>query len=811
MASSQFIDITNYAIFYLNWNKILIMSWLEDIGIGILKSGFTKWSKTKLPKLDGQFKLKGLQNDVEIIRDKWGIPHIYADHIHDVLFAQGFVHAQDRLWQMEITRRASQGRLSEFIGKDALEVDRMSRTLGYQRIAHQDWALFDDEQQALIQAYCDGVNTYMNHPEFKKPLEFSLVKLKPSEFKPIDVMTVSRLLTSQMSWGWHDELVRAKLIEVVGEEGMRELDNTYKNGTITLPKGIEFNPIKLDAKFNTDDPYSPNISGSNAWAISGTKTDTGKPYLCNDPHLAIHNPNIWYEIHMHCPELKVTGVSIPGTPMVPIGHNEHIAWGITLAFIDIEDLVIEKFTDESLKKYHYKDEILDTEIIEEVIQIKGESKPHIEKVYQTKHGVIVSDVLNYTKNQLALQSMAFKPNKSIWAWYSINTAKNWNDFKEGVSFLEAPGLNIVYADVHENIGYYNSGKMPIKTRAQSAIPTPAWTGESDWNDFVPFEKMPHVLNPEQGYLVTCNNKNTPEDYPYFLGDIYMNGYRAERLDKLIRTEKKLGFKDFNEMQQDMYSIPGKAFTGFYKTISFDDGELETIKKELINWDGYLTESTIGGTLYKVTKEKVVRRLYKKILNDTDLENELIGKGFSPSFGINNTFLGSNTINLLHVLEDENSWCVTQYGNKEQLLKDGYKDAIDWLTKKFGKDHNQWQWGKIHQIEIPHALSVKQPLDKIFSLGPYPIGGDIDTPFQTCPNNVEAFDGEIVSASYRQIIDLSNFDNSKSISCGGQSGNLASPYYASQMEDWLKGKFHPMCWSRESVEQHKKHVLVLKKE
>lgn len=785
------------------------MSFFENIGISILKSAFTLWSTTKLPKMEGDIKLPGINNTIEIIRDQWGIPHIYATNIHDVLFAQGFVHAQDRLWQMDLTRRAAQGRLSEFIGKEALEVDRMSRTLGFKRVAEKDLNLYNVEQLALVDSYCKGINAYLRHKSFKKPIEFTLVKLKPTKFEIIDVLSISRLLTSQMTWGWYDELVRAKLLAIVGEKGMQELDNTYLQNTITLPKGIEYNALNIDDKFKSPDNFTPKISGSNAWTISGDKTTTGQPYLCNDPHLAITNPNIWYEIHLNCPELKVTGVSIPGTPLVPIGHNENISWGITLAFTDLEDLVIEKFTDEHLTSYWYKEEQLKTDIIEEEIIIKGHSKPHIEKVYQTKHGVIVSDILNYTTNHLALQSMAFQPNRSLWAWYSLNTAKNWGDFKDGVSYLEAPGLNIVYADTQGNIGYYNSGKMPIKTKNSAAIPTPGWTGESDWNDFVPFEQMPHVFNPEKKYVVTCNNKNTPDDYPYFLGDIYMNGYRAERLEQLITAKDKLGMEDFKSMQQDVSSIPGKAFAKHFLSITFENKEIEKLKSVLEQWDGNLNENSIGGTLYKVTKEKVIRRLYDYLIPDKDLVNELLGKGYSPSFGISNTFLGHNTANLLQLLDNDDSWCIQQYGSKEKLLKDGFEDAILYLKERLGKDSQKWQWSNLHQMEMPHALSIQKPLDKIFGLGPYPIGGDTDTPFQTYPNNVEKFDGEIVTASYRQIIDMGNFDNSLAIAPGGQSGNLASPFYASQVKDWLKGNFHPMCWSRKAVEQHQKHVLYLK--
>jgi penicillin amidase len=565
------------------------MNFIEEISKSFLKPIFHLWSKAKLPQLEGEVKLNGISGSVEIIRDKWGIPHIYAANLKEVLFAQGFVHAQDRLWQMEITRRVARGKLSEFIGKDALEVDRLSRTLGFERVARQDFLLYNEEQKQLVQHYCDGVNAYLNHSNYKNPVEFTLTKLKPSQWEIIDVLAFTRLLNAQMTWGWYDEIVRAKSIELLGQEIFSELDNTYLQKTITLPDGIEYHPIDLDSKFQTPNNFMPNISGSNAWTVSGSKTDTGKPYLCNDPHLAITNPNIWYEIHLHCPELKVAGVSVPGLPLVPIGHNEKIGWGITLAFIDLEDVVIEKFTDASFKQYHYKEELLNTEFVEEKIVIKGENQPYIEKVMLTKHGVIVSNVIKHQEHHLALQSMALTPSVALWGWYGINTAQNWDDFKNGISFMDAPGLNIVYGDVEGNIGYYCSGKMPVKTKNQSSVPMPGWTGEGDWTNFVPFNEMPHVLNPKKGYVVSCNNKIEPKNFPHFMGDIYMNGFRAEQLEQRVNAKEKLGFNDFKSMQMDVTSIAGQALAKHYVAIQFDSEKLNEIKNLLVNWDGQLTD------------------------------------------------------------------------------------------------------------------------------------------------------------------------------------------------------------------------------
>jgi len=786
------------------------MNVFEKIGINLLKGGFKLWSSTKLPKIDGKIDLSGIRENVEVIRDKWGIPHIYASNIHDALFAQGFVHAQDRLWQMEVNRRAARGKLSEFIGDEALDADRMSRTFGYERIGRQDWELFEKDQQEIIMSYCNGINAYINHRSFRLPIEFSLVKLKPHQWTPVDVMSLSKLLSAQMSWGWYDELIRAKLIEMVGPEAAAELDNTYPEGhVVTLPKGIEYGKIAEPDKLHAmEGPIFPNISGSNAWTVSGKLTDTGKPYLCNDPHLPITNPNIWYQMHIECPEVQVSGVSFAGVPLVPIGHNGKISWGITVAFTDIEDLFIEQFTDDHCETYLYKGEKRQAVIHEEKIFVKGSKEPVIEKVTTTEHGVVISDIIGHDDQKLALNSMALRPGKSIWGWYTLNRAENWDDFQDAMSYLTSPGLNIVYADVEGNIGYYNTGKMPVKTKDQASIPMPGWTGENDWDEFVPFKEMPHALNPEKGFIVTCNHKVEPEDFPHFLGDIYMNGYRAVRLEEMFQKEKKFNPADFTEMQMDFYCIPGKKFADLYDDLEMK-GAYEQARKTLTTWDGVLDTESVAGTIYKVAKYHVIKRLYDKDIKDSGLVDELLGKGFHTSFGPANTFLGHNTSTLLRLInKGDESWWIRNYGGKEKLLIDGFMQAIDWLTETYGSDNRKWNWGRLHQIEMRHALSIKEPLDKIFNIGPFPIGGDTDTPLQTCTIAPGEFGGEIAAPSYRQIIDMSNFDNSKVIMPNGQSGNMASPYYADQVEDWLEGKFNPMCWSRAMVEKHRKHTMTL---
>ncbi len=788
------------------------MSVLDNLSGLVLKPVIKEMSRARLPKIDGQIFLNGLKDEVEIIRDEWGVAHIYANNIRDLLFAQGFVHAQDRLFQMELNRKVARGTLSEIIGKKALDSDRIARTMGYERVAKEDWELFGKDEQQLIIDYCNGINAYIKSPEFKLPVEFSLLKHRPEPWEPMDVASFSRLLISLLTWGWYDEIIRAKLIEAVGNDAAAELDNTYpKDNPVTLPKGIEFNLLDISGKFQAmKGPYIPQISGSNAWTVSGAKTKTGKPYLCNDPHLTLKNPNIWYMNHLHCPELHVSGVTAPSLPMVQIGHNEKIGWGITLSYTDIEDVFVEKFTDETCTSYMHEGKLKETNIIEEKIFIKGEKMPHIEKVYETIHGTLISDVTGNSSMKLTLCSMAYKAGTATKGWFLLNKAQNWNEFTDAVKHITAPGLNIVYADTDSNIGYYNSGKVPLRDKVTASVPQPGWTGEHDWKGFVPFEEMPHAFNPEKGFIVTANNKIEPDNYPYFLGDIYMNGYRANRLEKMIERKEKLEPKDFTEMQMDFHCTPGKLFADHYKNIKMDNAEIQRYTDMLLAWDGVLHPEKIEGSLYKVGKLMVVKRLFSSSIHDKKLIDELLGRGFHSIFGPVNAFLGHNTPILLRILDNNDSFWLKAAGGKEKLLKEGFKDAIDWLKLNYGTKSAKWKWGDLHAIVFPHTLSAQPPLDKVFNLGPFPIGGDTDTPFQTFIMAAEGYGGELAAPSYRQIIDFSDFDKSTVVMPLGNSGNMASPFYKNQLRDWFAGISYPMCWSREKVEQHKEHSLILKK-
>jgi penicillin amidase len=438
------------------------MSTIHAILGPIMRAGLTWLSRRRLPQTDGTLNLPGLKAPVEIIRDRWGVPHIYADNLHDLFFAQGFVHAQDRLWQMEINRRTATGRLSELFGDVALDTDRLTRTFGFNRLAQADLDSASEEMQEALDAYAVGVNVFLDQTDGRLPVEFTLLRHWPEPWTPQDSLAWVRVMIWNLSHAWASEIVRARLIEKLGPDRAADLEIRYpERNPITLPQGIEFNQFTANGILEaTTGPFLGQAFGSNGWAVAADRMSTGAPALCNDMHLQLQSPSIWYAIHLDAGEqFNVTGVSLPGIPCVEVGHNSHIAWGMTLAFTDCEDLFVEKFHPDDPHRYQFQDEWLEANVIHEPIHVKGRTDPHVEEVIVTHHGPIISDVVGTPGMRLAVQSMALRPCPAIQGWFQLDQAQGWDDFVAAMRLIKAPQLNVPYADVDGNIGYWVTGKV----------------------------------------------------------------------------------------------------------------------------------------------------------------------------------------------------------------------------------------------------------------------------------------------------------------------------------------------------------------
>ena len=783
-----------------------------------LKAILTRLSKRRLPPTEGELTLDGLVSEVKVVRDRWGVPHIYATNDWDLFFAQGYVHAQDRLFQMDIARRLALGRLSEIFGEMALETDRMVRTFGFNRIARAEWQAFPADLRDLLEAYAAGVNAFLTAEAEHLEVAFSLLRYTPEPWQPVDSLAIVRLMVWELSHGWQGELVRGELAEAVGPEHAADWEPHYpETNPLTLPEGIEFNRLDPDGRLHrAEGPFLRRGQGSNVWAVAASRSATGAPVLANDMHLKVSVPGVWYENHLEAGDFRVGGVSLAGVPLVLVGHNDRIGWGITLAYTDAEDLFVERFDPANPRRYRFGDGWREAEEATEVITVKGRSEPVFEKVLITHHGPVISPVTAYGPKmqatdafveRLAVCSMALRPAEIIRGWWLLDKASGWDEFVEAMRWIEAPQLNIGYADVEGNIGYWMTGKIPVRGKGDGRLPSPGWTGEYDWVGEVPFEEMPHTLNPSRGYFVNTNNKAVPDDYPHFLGEIWMNGYRARRLEQRITAKARLTLEDHAAMQVDVTSLPGQEFVAALEGFQPDDADAALALKLLRAWDFQLTPETIGGTVYEVSRYTLVRGLLLAGVGEA-LANRVMGEGFHPLTLYASEFYGHDTVVLLRMLRDPENWWVQQAGGWEKWLTEGLAETIAWLRTHLGVEPEGWQWGALHKLPLEHLLGSQPPLDKIFNLGEIAVGGDTDTPFQTAIFPQEPYAAANFAPSHRQIFDLSNWDNARFVILPGQSGRLASPHYGDQVALWREGKHHPMPWSRQAVEAHAEGVLTL---
>ena len=741
--------------------------------------------------MEGELNLGGLKKPVKIIRDVHGVPHIYAQNMHDLAFAQGVVQAQDRLFQMELNRRLATGRLSELVGKDGIDTDKAVRTFGFHRIAEEDDKLLDDELREWLESYLNGINTYIESKVQKLPVEFGMLRAKPEPFTVHQLLSFFRIMSWQMSFAWQGEIAKAKLVEKVGPELADEIDPRYPAGNpIGLPNGNEMHKLDISGAFEAiNGPYLNQVGGSNAWAISGKLTETGKPILCNDPHLPMMLPSIWHEVHLHTPDYEAAGVTIPCAPLVLIGHNRHIAWGITLAYTDIQDIFVEEFTSETT--YRFGDEEREAKVHEEVIHVKGAEAVAL-KVYETHHGPVISDVANYPDKRISLASSCFKPGELLRGWTDLNLAKGWDDFVNALKKLTSPALNIVYSDVDGNIGYWVTGEVPLRAKEKTMVPYNGASGEEEWTGVVPFEEMPHCLNPKSGRVISCNHKVVTDDYPYFLGNVWMNGYRAKRVGQLLSDEKKYSLKELGRMQMDFYCIPGKELQGHFDRISGSNDSEQQMLDHFKGWNGYLTADSIGGCVYQIIRSEMVKILLEKAIGKR-LTNDMLGAPFHELLAGITELYGHDTPMLLRLMDDRDSQLMKMAGGKDRLMQKALKSAIIKLTNTLGKNMEDWKWGRLHQLLFEHPIGKKKPMDKVFNIGPIPIGGDTDTVHQTAFFRERGYDGTLVCPSYRQLIDLDDLRKSLNMMAPGNSGQVGSHFYGNLTESWLTGKFKKMSW------------------
>jgi len=722
------------------------------------------------PKIKGKIRLPDLQEEVSVIIDDWGVPHIFAQNEKDLYFASGYMQAQERMWQMELTRRAGFGRLSEIFGKMALERDKFMRNMGFEEAALNDFENLSPKMRELIASYCNGINAWMDSRKLNWPIEFLVLRFRPEPWTPLDSLVVKEIMALMLCPDYKSEAVRGKLVESLGAEKALQI----------LEEGIPSPPSESAMVSWQDMLAVPPFQGSNNWVVSGNRSESGKPLLANDPHLQITLPPIWYEMHVNCPGLNAVGVTLPGVPFIIIGHNPSVAWGITNSAADVQDLYMEKL-DSSGNMYLDRGEWKPLFKKKQEIKIKGRRKPEEIEIRWTERGPIITPIVIESQTPLSLSWTIYEGGRTMEAFYLLNKARNWQEFSEALALFDVPSQNFVYADTEGNIGYYLSGKIPIRAAQAAVFPFPGWKEEGQWQGFIDEDKKPNLFNPEEGYIVTANNKIVPDGFPYYVSFDWDIPFRADRVRELLLQKEKHSIESFKIMQNDVYTKEGEAFLPVFKDVEETDDNAGEALRLLKDWDLRMSSG----------KEPALFEAFINIFHAEVFKDEL-GENFGdfdPSFR-------RKKAGILRLLSDpHSSWYdnteTPQVENREDIVRISLEQAHDKLEKKYGPP-DDWDWMRFHSIRFRHSLG-EVPLFRFLNRGPYPLDGHAYTIRASFP----AF-GTSSGSSYRQIIDLSDFKNSICVLTSGQSGCFLSRFYDDQIPLWLEGQYHPMLFFPDDI-------------
>jgi penicillin amidase len=801
--------------------KILMVFGILILLVAILATGGGYFvTRRNFPAINGTIKVAGLQSQVEVYRDRWGIPHIYASNPHDLFFAQGYVHAQDRFWQMEFWRRIGSGRLAEILGESALDSDRFIRTLGWHRTATQELEQLDDEGRAVLEAYADGVNAYVSTHRGRLGLEFTIlgltgVKFDPEPWTPLNTLTWAKVMAWDLGGNMDAELLRAHIAARLGNAAVGVLIRPHPHDhPVIVPHPLTGATLETvpDAAFTIHVFGFGEGVGSNNWVIAGSRTETGMPLLANDPHLSIQMPSIWYEIGLHCNPVgpdcpyNVVGASFASAPGVIIGHNDHIAWGVTNLGPDVQDLFIEQVNPQNPNQYEYQGQWLEMEIVREEIRVAGEDEPVVVNARLTRHGPIINDVVGGTEDEwffgwqpLALSWTALQPGTLMRSILLLGKASTWDEFREALSYWDVPSQNFVYADVEGNIGYQAPGRVPIRASGNGSMPVPGWSGEYEWVDYIPFDELPRTFNPPEGYIVTANNAVVGPDFPHFLGMDWDAGYRAQRIVELIEADPSLSLEDMQVIQGNNSPVYAEDVLPYLQGLPTNEPRLAEALTLLRAWDGRAVRDSAGAALFEAF-----------CLHLTDLT-------FGDELGerLLRRARGNAMVALVDVLADPTSlWfddvTTPHVEARDEILLRALEEAVKELTETLGRNMNRWRWGDLHTATFENQ-SLGQSgiglIEAIFNRGPVPVDGSLATVNNTGYSLSRPYVVNTVP-SYRQVVDLRDFTRSVSMHTTGQSGHPYHRHYGDMIDSWRNIEYHSMLWERADVEAEAEGVLVL---
>ncbi len=767
-------------------------------------------SRKGLPDYEKDIVIKGLYSDVTVYRDRYAVPHIYAENEHDLYLATGYVMAQDRLWQMDLLRRVTVGRLSEIFGKNLVETDLLFRALKITEKSTMVLEKTEPEIKKSLEAFTAGVNQYISDAGSNLPVEFSILGYRPEKWEVIHSVNLVGYMAWDLAGGWETKIVMHLLKKKLGDKMAREITPDISEYTEVYPEFAQSDILEevirnvVTAGRVIDNLGLQVFNGSNNWAVSGKKSVTGKPILANDMHLGLNVPGIWYQVHQNIPgKLNVTGVALPGAPQVVCGHNDSIAWGMTNVGVDNLDFFVEKVNPDRSDEYLYRGKWEKMKVRKEIISIKKGGQVEKELRF-TVHGPIVSEIKKIDDMMISMKWQGNEESNELRAIHLLNRAKDWNDFKNAVKSFISVSQNINYADVNGNIGLYCSAGIPIRKKGNGMELVPGWNGEYDWSGIVPFEKLPSSYNPEKGYVSSANNKTVSRNYPYFISIWgFATSYRIDRINEALESKKTFSVDDFKVMHSDFKSkLPEKFTKDIVKIVKEDQTINETGKKALAlldSWNSEMKPDSPAAAVFEVFYLKFMDNTFRDDMGET-LYDEYRKSRSSVQHAIDKLWnTESEWFDLRTTADRRESF--------SDIVRLSFRQAVDELKKEFGNNPDSWEWGDIHTLTLKHPLGSVKILDLVFGLnkGPFPMGGSFHTVPQLAYKYTKAF-GIVHGPSQRHVYDLSDWDKSFTVIPTGNSGIPGSSHYCDQTELYVEGKYHPDYFSRGAVEKNAKYVM-----
>jgi len=801
-------------------------SWIKNT-LGIIASifiislviiiGSIYMLESSLPKYSGSIISEKCIDEIEIYRDDYGVPYINSNSDLDAYFALGYVHAQERLFQMDLSRRAGEGRLSEIFGSKTIFFDKMFRTLGLYKLVEGNFKIYDEATQNILIAYSYGVNEFINKSKEKYTIEFDILGYEPYEWKPEHSLLIAKLMAWELNISWWSDIAFTHLIQKLGEEKVKDiLPDFDENGPTIIPSEIKkYSSVPLEL-LNIDREFRKFVGavgthiGSNNWVVNGDRSVSGKPIIANDPHLGFTAPGKWYVASLCSPDLKADGFTLPGVPGIVIGKNDKISWVLTNVMADEADFYVEQL-DSSKSNYFFNGSWLPLESYFDTIRVKDSSDAII-KIRKNFRGPIISDIHTYNKifpndeqnkADISMKWSALEFSNEMLAFSKINHAGNWKEFREGLELFDTPGQNFVYADEDGNIGYTAGVKLPKRKNNSPSFVYDGTKDDYDWEGYIPFRENPSLFNPKQGYIASANNK-TIKNYPNHISNLWEPASRITRITELLDSKEKHSVDNFKKYQMDLYSHYAKKIVPYildaFKDYKTNNENMRIALKIFGQWDFNMIPESQAPTVYAVYFQFLLKNIFEDEMGES-LFNEYVFLANVP-YRVVPKLLVQNKSNWFDNTNTENK------ETRDDIIRKSFIDAIEYLESEVNDDIKYWQWGDIHKVTFKHFFHGSTALlDKLLDIGPFEIGGDGTTVFNSEYSFTSPYENKL-GPSMRFIYDFANPDVFEFILPTGQSGHFFSNHYSDMTKMWLHGDYVKINTNRDSIKSNNYKLLKL---